>query len=134
MKNFTKQNFKTNPLWIRLLIMAFMLLIGAGTAWGATQRYIYVGLSNNYHQWKNTTTWGINQWGGTSAGVISGSKIEDLGTTITHSGCTFHMYRMYRSCYIMTNLFCQQHILINYHHYMRIVFEVLLLPIQPFQT
>ena len=26
MKNFTKQNFKTNPLWIRLLIMAFMLL------------------------------------------------------------------------------------------------------------
>ena len=36
MKNFTKQNFKTNPLWIRLLIMAFMLLAGAGTAWGAT--------------------------------------------------------------------------------------------------
>ena len=26
MKNFTKQNFKTNPLWIRLLIMTFMLL------------------------------------------------------------------------------------------------------------
>ena len=36
MKNFTKQNFKTNPLWIRLLIMAFMLLAGAGTAWAAT--------------------------------------------------------------------------------------------------
>ena len=35
MKNFTKQNFKTNPLWIRLLIMTFMLLAGAGTAWGA---------------------------------------------------------------------------------------------------
>ena len=33
MKNFTKQNFKTNPLWIRLLIMAFMLLIGTGSAW-----------------------------------------------------------------------------------------------------
>ena len=35
MKNFTKQNIKTNPLWIRLLIMTFMLLAGAGTAWGA---------------------------------------------------------------------------------------------------
>ena len=33
MKNFTKQNFKTNPLWIRLLIMAFMLLAGAGNVW-----------------------------------------------------------------------------------------------------
>ena len=35
MKNFTKQNFKTNPLWIRLLIMGFMLLAGAGNAWAA---------------------------------------------------------------------------------------------------
>ena len=35
MKNFTKQNFKTNPLWIRLLIMTFMLLLGAGNAWAA---------------------------------------------------------------------------------------------------
>ena len=33
MKNFTKQNFKTNPLWIRLLIMTFMLLMGTGSAW-----------------------------------------------------------------------------------------------------
>ena len=33
MKNFTKQNFKTNPLWIRLIIMAFMLLAGASSAW-----------------------------------------------------------------------------------------------------
>ncbi|MED9995537.1 MAG: hypothetical protein UFP03_01945 [Paludibacteraceae bacterium] len=36
MKNFTKQNFKTNPLWIRLLIMAFMLLAGSSSAWGAS--------------------------------------------------------------------------------------------------
>ena len=36
MKNFTKQNFKTNPLWIRLLIMAFMLLLGSSSAWGKT--------------------------------------------------------------------------------------------------
>ena len=33
MKNFTKQNIKTCPLWIRLLIMIFMLLIGTGSAW-----------------------------------------------------------------------------------------------------
>ena len=33
MKNFTKQNFKTNPLWIRLLIMTFMLLLGSSSAW-----------------------------------------------------------------------------------------------------
>ena len=43
MKNFTKQNFKTNPLWIRLLIMAFMLLAGAGNAWAAD---IYFDNSN----------------------------------------------------------------------------------------
>ena len=40
MKNFTKQNFKTNPLWIRLLIMTFMLLAGAGSVWSANL-YIY---------------------------------------------------------------------------------------------
>lgn len=32
-KTFTKQNIKTNPLWIRLLITTFMLLIGTGSAW-----------------------------------------------------------------------------------------------------
>lgn len=64
-------------------------------AYAATQRYIYVGLSNNYHQWKNASQWGINHWGGTDGGVVPGSKITDLKTTITHSGCTFHMYRMY---------------------------------------
>ena len=35
MKNFTKQNFKTNPLWIRLLIMTFMLVLSAGGAMAA---------------------------------------------------------------------------------------------------
>ncbi len=39
-KTFTKQNFKTNPLWIRLLIMTFMLLAGAGSVWSANL-YIY---------------------------------------------------------------------------------------------
>ena len=40
MKNFTKQNFKTNPLWIRLLIMAFMLLVGVSTAWADKTLYL----------------------------------------------------------------------------------------------
>ncbi|MED9995607.1 MAG: InlB B-repeat-containing protein, partial [Paludibacteraceae bacterium] len=41
MKNFTKQNFKTNPLWIRLLIMAFMLLAGVGNLSAAGQYNIH---------------------------------------------------------------------------------------------
>ena len=56
MKNFTKQNFKTNPLWIRLLIMTFMLLLGS-SAWAWTviydnsetqweEVYLYVGKGN----------------------------------------------------------------------------------------
>ena len=34
-KTFTKQNIKTCPLWIKLLIMSFMLLIGTGGAMAA---------------------------------------------------------------------------------------------------
>ena len=49
----------------------------------------------NYHKWKDGSQWGINHWGGTGGGVVPGSKITDLKTTITHSDCTFHMYRMY---------------------------------------
>ena len=40
MKNFTKQNFKTNPLWVRLLIMVLMMLVGTSSAWAANL-YIY---------------------------------------------------------------------------------------------
>ena len=40
MKNFTKQNFKTSPLWIRLLIMAFMVLAGVGNL-SAAQKNIH---------------------------------------------------------------------------------------------
>ena len=69
MKNFTKQNFKTNPLWIRLLIMAFMLLAGAGTAWGAVEfaagDYIY--LENNSNCPTNGNSTGSTNW------IISGS-------------------------------------------------------------
>ena len=77
------------------LFFAAILCSMSIDAYAATQRYIYVGLSNNYHKWKNASQWGINHWGGTGEGVVPGSKITDLKTTITHSGCTFHMYRMY---------------------------------------
>ncbi len=45
MKNFTKQNFKTNPLWVRLIIMAFMLLAGAGNVWAG----MWVNDSNGWN-------------------------------------------------------------------------------------
>ena len=77
------------------LFFAAILCSMSIDAYAATQRYIYVGLSNNYHKWKNGSQWGINHWGGTGGGVVPGSKITDLETTFTHSGCTFHMYRMY---------------------------------------
>jgi hypothetical protein len=77
------------------LFFAAILCSMSIDAYAATQRYIYVGLSNNYHKWKNESQWGINHWGGTGGGVVSGSKITDLETTFTYSGCTFHMYRMY---------------------------------------
>lgn len=50
MKNFTKQNFKTNPLWIRLLITTFMLLIGTGSAWAVNN------VSGGYIYFDNSTT------------------------------------------------------------------------------
>ena len=77
------------------LFFAAILCSMSIDAYAATQRYIYVGLSNNYHKWKDASQWGINHWGGTGGGVVPGSKITDLKTTFTHSGCTFHMYRMY---------------------------------------
>ena len=50
MKNFTKQNFKTNPLWIRLLIMTFMLLVGTSSAWAVNN------VSGGYIYFDNSTT------------------------------------------------------------------------------
>ncbi len=51
MKNFTKQNFKTNPLWIRLLIMAFMLLAGTSSAWAVRTIYLVPGV------WETAGAW-----------------------------------------------------------------------------
>ena len=58
MKNFTKQNFKTNPLWIRLLIMAFMLLAGSSSAWA---KKVYFTPNSN---WKQSSAWfAVYSWG-----------------------------------------------------------------------
>ena len=54
MKNFTKQNFKTNPLWIRLLIMTFMVLLSTGSAWGAyNQSAVDLYFDNSEAKWSN---------------------------------------------------------------------------------
>ena len=50
MKNLTKQNIKPCPLWIRLLIMTFMLLIGTGSAWAVNN------VSGGYIYFDNSTT------------------------------------------------------------------------------
>ena len=73
MKNFTKQNFKTCPLWIRLLIMTFMLLIGTSSAWAGKAYsndyvYLYVG---NFTSWKNDKAQfkvTLNTWDNTGGG------------------------------------------------------------------
>ena len=104
MKNFTKQNFKTNPLWIRLLIMTFMLLAGAGTAWGATRTYngtekLYVSDPGD-NWWNNDGAYtaayfyGSSGSGWTNAKQISGTIALDIPKgTWTH----VIMVRLYSS-------------------------------------
>ena len=55
MKNFTnKFKHKTNPLWIRLLIMTFMLLLGTSSAWAAnTVAGGYVYFDNTKTGWSD---------------------------------------------------------------------------------
>jgi hypothetical protein len=53
MKNFTKQNFKTTPLWVRLIIMAFMLLAGAGNVWARN----YDGTEKLYFKMDAVSWW-----------------------------------------------------------------------------
>ena len=81
MKNFTKQNFKTNPLWIRLLIMVFMLLLSTGSAWGAT---IYFDANYNGNNWTDASAniWACNgtiSSPGTPSGTnyVQGTKVAD---------------------------------------------------------
>lgn len=65
-------------------------MMGVGNVWGATQRYIYVGISKNYYDYKNNSEYGFNFWGGTSGGVKSGKYLA----THTHDGRTYYMYRV----------------------------------------
>ena len=54
-----------------------LLLMGVSNAWAATQRYIYVGISNEYQNNKDGNNFGLNVWGGTSEGVKSLTWIQD---------------------------------------------------------
>lgn len=57
---------------------------------GASQRYIYVGISSNYQTYKTDGQYGFNFWGGTSGGVKSGTYL----TTYTWDNRTYYMYRV----------------------------------------
>ena len=76
---------------IRMTAILILLLMGVSNAWAATQRYIYIGLSYDYHTYKSSTDWGINFLGGTSAGV---KKPTSLNTNLTHDGRTYYIYRV----------------------------------------
>ena len=74
MKNFTNLfKHKTSPLWIRLLIMTFMLLVGTSSAWAGKAYsndyvYLYVG---NFTSWKNDNAQfkvTLNTWDHTGGG------------------------------------------------------------------
>ena len=75
---------------LKSVIISVILLLGANSVWAATQRYIYVGISNNYQTYKNSSEFGFNFWGGTSGGVKSGTYIAEH----THDGRKYYMYRV----------------------------------------
>lgn len=62
---------------IRFTAILILLLMGVSNAWAATQRYIYVGISNNYQNNKDGNKFGLNVWGGTYGGVKSLTWIQD---------------------------------------------------------
>ena len=51
--------------------------MGVSNAWAATQRYIYIGISNEYQNNKDGDNFGLNIWGGTDGGVKSLTWIQD---------------------------------------------------------
>ena len=75
---------------LKSIFISLILMMGVGNVWGATQRYIYVGISKNYYDYKNNSEYGFNFWGGTSGGVKSGKYLA----THTHDGRTYYMYRV----------------------------------------
>ena len=72
---------------IFLIFAAVMCAIGVNAA---TQRYIYVGISQNYYQYKDDSQYGFNFWGGTSSGVKSGTYLAEY----TWDGRKYYMYRV----------------------------------------
>lgn len=93
MKNIVN-SFKINTLSSRkglgVGLLFLLLTLGVGQMWGATQRYIYVGISSNYQTYKDGSNYGFNFWGGTSGGVKSGTYL----TTYTWDKRTYYMYRV----------------------------------------
>ena len=64
--------------------------MGVSNAWAATQRYIYVGISNEYQNNKDGNNFGLNVWGGTSEGVKSLTWIQD---SYNWDGRNYTIYR-----------------------------------------
>ena len=75
---------------IRITAILILLLMGVSNAWGATQRYIYVGISNNYQNHKDGNNFGLNVWGGTSGGVKTLTWIQD---SYNWDGRNYTIYR-----------------------------------------
>lgn len=73
-----------------ILITTLLLTFCVSNAWAAKQRYIYVGISKNYYDYKDGSKFGFNFWGGTSGGVKSGTYI----TTYNWDDRTYYMYRV----------------------------------------
>ena len=71
-------------------VVMLLMAVGIGQMWGAKQRYIYVGISNNYQTYKDNNKYGFNFWGGTSGGVKSGTYL----TSYEWDGRTYYMYRV----------------------------------------
>ena len=74
------------------IVLTMLFTLGVGQMNAATQRYIYVGLSYDYHTNKDASTWGINFLNGTSAGVKQGTYIN---ATYNDGSRDYYMYRFY---------------------------------------
>ena len=94
MKNLNLFNLKSivrsKARWLLTLIA--ILTLGVGQMWAAKQRYIYVGISNEYQKNKDGNNFGFNVWGGTSGGVKSLTWIQD---NFNHDNRNYTIYRAY---------------------------------------
>ncbi len=51
-------------------ILIMLLTLGVGQMWAATQKYIYVGISNDYQSYKDGSKFGLHVWGGSDGDKI----------------------------------------------------------------